>query len=58
MRKTEIKLTDNPLDNIKAMVPLLDEDGRRAFSFMMYGYNMCNATLEKMPKKEIGRGGE
>ncbi len=43
MSEKEIKLTDNPLDNIKLMIPLLDEEGRKAFAFMMYGYN-CNLT--------------
>lgn len=54
MGKKNIKLTDNPLTNIKMMVPLLDEEGRKAFAFMMYGYNICNSSLAKQEsdKKE------
>lgn len=47
MSEKEIKLTDNPLDNIKLMIPLLDEEGRKAFAFMMYGYNMRNITIKE-----------
>lgn len=45
MGEKNIKLTDNPLTNIKTMVPLLDEEGRKAFAFMMYGYNMCSSSI-------------
>ena len=47
MSEKEIKLTDNPLDNIKLMIPLLDEEGRKAYAFMMYGYNMRNITIKE-----------
>lgn len=56
MGKEDIKLTDNPLTNIKMMVPLLDEEGRKAFAFMMYGYNMCNSSLvqQESEKEKVG----
>lgn len=55
MGEKNIKLTDNPLTNIKTMVPLLDEEGRKAFALMMYGYNMCNCSLIRQEKADNAR---
>lgn len=58
MGEKNIQLTDNPLTNIKMMVPMLDEEGRKAFAFMMYGYNMCNSSLvqQELDKKKEKAG--
>lgn len=35
--KKELKLTDDPLTNIHIMVPLLNDEQRKAVSHVMYG---------------------
>lgn len=45
-----IKLTDDPLTNIHMMVPMLNEEGRKAFSYLMYGCVIGEELAEK--KKE------
>ena len=32
-----ITLTDDPLTNINIMIPMLDEENRKAVSYLMYG---------------------
>ncbi len=34
----DIELTNDPLTNIHLMIPLLDEEARKAISYFMYGY--------------------
>lgn len=35
--KRKIKLTDDPMTNIKIMVPMLNDEQRRAVSHVMFG---------------------
>lgn len=42
-----IKMTDNPLENIKAMVPVLDEKAREAVSYVMYGCYLGEKIADK-----------
>lgn len=35
--KKNIQLTDDPLTNIHIMVPMLNDEAKRAFSYLMYG---------------------
>lgn len=46
MKVKGIQLTEDPLTNIHIMVPLLDEEGRKAISNMMFGYCL-GETLKK-----------
>ena len=41
----DIKLTDNPLTNIRIMLPLLDDKARQRFADMMYGCYICEKFL-------------
>ncbi len=34
----DLELTKDPLTNIKRMIPLLNEESRKAVSYLMYGY--------------------
>lgn len=36
-KEKNIKLTDDPLTNIQIMIPMLDEENRKAVSYLMYG---------------------
>lgn len=49
--KEELNFTDDPLTNIYKMVPLLDEDGRKAISCVMYGYDICKRNESKNLKQ-------
>lgn len=35
--KKKIKLTNDPLTNIHIMIPMLDNETRKAVSYLMYG---------------------
>lgn len=35
--KRNIQLTDDPLTNIYIMIPMLDDEQRKAMSYVMYG---------------------
>ena len=37
-KKTYLSLTDDPLINIHSMIPILNDKGREAISYLMYGY--------------------
>lgn len=52
--KKKIKLTDDPMANIHIMVPLLDEEGRKAISNMMFGYYLS----ESMRNRKEGQNKE
>ena len=49
-----IKLTDDPLTNIKIMVPHLDDRGRAAVSGLIFGMLLAHESDEK---KECGNRG-
>lgn len=38
MEEKNIRLTDDPLTNIKIMTPMLNDEGKKAVSYLMYGY--------------------
>lgn len=46
MKVKGVQLTEDPLTNIHIMVPLLDEEGRKAIANMMFGYCL-GETLKK-----------
>lgn len=35
--KNNVQLTDDPLTNIRIMVPMLNDEQRKAMSYLMYG---------------------
>lgn len=49
-----IKLTDDPLTNIKIMVPHLDDRGRAAVSGLMFGMLLANEKSEKKDRESRG----
>jgi len=49
--KKTIKLTDDPLINIHLMIPLLDEEARKAISYFMYGYILRDEQADKEVKQ-------
>ena len=53
--KKEIKLTSDPMENIRIMVPMLDDNGREAVSNLMYGYFLGkeSAGHEKKELQEV-----
>ncbi len=46
-----VKLTDNPLTNIHIMIPMLNEESRKAMSYLMYGCFIGVQLSEKVDKK-------
>lgn len=48
----DIKLTDDPLTNIKIMTPLLDEKGRAAVSGVMFGMVLKERINKEKPDSE------
>ena len=51
-----IKLTDDPLTNIHIMVPMLDDEARKAMCYMMYGC-FLGAQLSKDTNKTAEKVG-
>lgn len=52
MRKNNIQLTDDPLTNIKVMVPMLNDEQRKIMSYVMYGCFMAGQSKGEDHKKE------
>ena len=50
-----VQLTDDPLTNIHIMVPLLNDEARRAMSYLMYGCFLGGQLKEKDVDKGEGR---
>ncbi len=50
-----VQLTDDPLTNIYAMVPMLNEKAREAVSYLMYGFYLGEKLSDT---KEPFRGEE
>ncbi len=48
-----INLTDDPLTNINIMTPMLDDEGRRAMSYLMYGYFLRGQVEKTADIKEL-----
>lgn len=45
-----LELTKDPLTNIKLMVPMLNEESRKAVSYLMFGFYLserCEANKNK-----------
>lgn len=42
-----INLTDDPLKNIYIMIPMLDDEARKAISHLMYGYYLGKESGNK-----------
>ncbi len=36
-KKKNVNLTDDPLTNIQIMIPMLNEENRKALAYLMYG---------------------
>lgn len=51
MKVKGVQLTEDPMTNIHIMVPLLDEEGRKAIANMMFGYCLSE-SLKKEPKEK------
>lgn len=49
--KKNINLTDDPLTNIHLMIPLLDEEARKAMSYVMFGYILRDEQADKEVKR-------
>lgn len=47
-----IKLTDDPLTNIRIMTPYLDDNGRAAVSGLMFGMVLEKITRERDDKEK------
>lgn len=45
----DIQLTNDPLKNIHIMTPILNDKGREAISYLMYGYYL-GSTQNQSPK--------
>lgn len=52
MQSKKIQLTDDPMVNIHMMVPMLDEEGRKAISNMMFGYYLSESMRNKKEKSD------
>lgn len=52
METKDIKLTDDPLTNIYKMVPMLDDEGKKAISHVLLGY--CMGEAIKGEKNSLG----
>lgn len=48
MKEKYIELTNDPLTNIYIMIPLLDDEARKAVSYLMYG---CYLGMELKERK-------
>lgn len=53
MNNPNIELTQDPLTNIRIMVPLLDDKGREMFSHLMLGY--CISENQHRDRQDAGR---
>lgn len=49
--KKNINLTDDPLTNIHLMIPLLDDEARKAISYVMFGYILGDEQANKEVKQ-------
>ncbi|MBD5395643.1 MAG: hypothetical protein HDR71_15590 [Lachnospiraceae bacterium] len=55
--KKNIQLTDDPLTNIHIMVPMLNDEARKAMSYMMYGCFLgAQLADNNVPKDGITTG--
>lgn len=52
MQSKKIQLTDDPMVNIRIMIPLLDEEGRKAISNMMFGYYLSESMKNKKEESD------
>ncbi len=48
----KIKLTDDPMTNIKMMIPMLNDEQRKAMSHVMFGFFIGEEVSEARDKKE------
>lgn len=48
----KLELTNDPLTNIHIMIPLLNEESRKAISYLMYG---CFLGSQMVRDKEISK---
>lgn len=52
MKVKGVPLTEDPMTNIHIMVPLLDEEGRKAIANMMFGYCLSESMKKDSKEKE------
>lgn len=53
-KKEKVRLTDDSLTNIRIMIPMLDDEARKAVSYLMYGcYLGEEIAKEKSNKVKI-----
>lgn len=55
--KQNIQLTDDPLTNIHIMVPLLNDEQRKAVSYVMYGCFIGGKMIEQNNQISNGKSG-
>ncbi len=48
----DLELTEDPLTNIKLMIPLLNDESRRAMSYLMYGCYLGETIAEVKQEKQ------
>lgn len=55
-KKTKINLTDDPLLNIHMMTNILNNKGREAMSYLMFGYYLGSTQNQPQKKPPIEEG--
>lgn len=53
-----LKLTDDPLTNIHIMVPMLNDESRKAVSYLMYGCYMGEQLAKESEGAKCRQNGE
>lgn len=48
----DLELTKDPLTNIIRMIPLLNDESRKAVSYFMYGYCLGEAVADNSQKNQ------